>query len=105
MKEKIEKALKTCHRIKAMLDEIPRELWDIFLPDSVDDIKFMEKSIRKFKTREAERKKVISLQQTNGLPLRPNNSLRETKIKIRIKALKKGKKKNRFRDKREDKDW
>jgi hypothetical protein len=85
----VNKALKSYHNIKQMLNGIPAELWDIFLPAHEKDLSTLETGILTFRTRAAEREKVIAMQRLLGFPLRPNSSLRETRIKARIEGLKK----------------
>jgi hypothetical protein len=88
MKYDVDKALRSYLNVREMLKGIPRELWDIFLPDSRKDLARLETAIVAFKRHEMEREQVISIQKLCGFPLRPNASLRETNIKARIQGLK-----------------
>jgi hypothetical protein len=90
----INKALKSYHNVRAMLKGVPEDLWDIFLPDSPNGLPLLESRILAFRPREADRKKVIAIQQMCGFPLRPNAPLREMAAKVKILRMKKGLDKN-----------
>ena len=90
MNNDIIKALKSYHNVRAMLKGIPRELWYIFLPASPNGLPILESKILAFRPREADRKKVIAIQQMCGFPLRPNSPLREMAAKVKILRMKKG---------------
>lgn len=76
---------------KAMLDGLPRDLWDIFLPETAGGLPDLEANIMSFVARADEREAVISLQRLCGMPLRPNESLAETKAKVRLRGVQKRK--------------
>lgn len=92
------KALRSYHNVRMMLEEIPRELWYIFLPVSANEIAVLERNILAFRSREIDREKVITIQKMCGFPLRPNAPLREMLTKVRIQDMKKGKHKAADRD-------
>ncbi len=89
-----------------MLEGVNRQIWYIFLPASIDDLRRLELAIVNFKKREQIRNQVMSIQNLSGLHLRPNESLLETQARAQIKgkvndALLR-KYKNRNRDKQQD---
>jgi hypothetical protein len=85
------KALRPFHNVRAMIRGIPRQLWDIFLPESLTGLPGLESSILALRTREVDRKKVIAIQQMCGFPLRPNAPLREMAAKVKILRMKRRK--------------
>jgi hypothetical protein len=91
----IDKALKPYHNIRMMLENIPRNAWEIFLPNSEAKLGVLESNILFFRRRQKERDQVMGIQQLCGFPLRPNESLRETTIRARLA----GKKKDQLRKK------
>ena len=80
--------------IVKMLEGIPEDLVDLFTPGNKDELIQLEINIVMWLTRSKEREKVIQLQKYHGLPLRPNQSLRDVKIYAKIAELKKRKYKN-----------
>jgi hypothetical protein len=105
MQEQIAKALGSYRNVKWMLSSIPRELWYIFIPETIDDLRKLETNILSLKAREADRDVVMSVQRMSEFPLRPNVSLRETVVKARIQGLKKSRKMKKNLDRNNDKDW
>jgi len=90
------------HVIKA-LEGIPEDLLDLFVPKSEEGLDQFEINIVRWLSRVNEREKVIKFQKYYGLPLHPNQSLREVAIRIKILELKKLKK-YRSNDSTSDKD-
>jgi hypothetical protein len=80
-----------------MLEGIPKDIQDIFTPQTEDELLELESNMINFKSREKDREKVMQLQKQHGLPLRPNQILRTLMIRIRIQQLRK-KFKNDFSD-------
>ena len=76
------------HAIRA-LEGIPEDLLDLFVPKSKEGLDQFEMNIVRWLSRLNEREKVIKLQKHYGLPLHPNQSLREVAIRIKILELKK----------------
>lgn len=105
MENKITKALKSYHNIKMMLDEIPRQLWYIFVPHSVKEMLGTESNILNFKPKAVERERVMEKQFYNNMPFRPNDTMPETIAKIKIRKLKKKIRRNRYSDQNDSKDW
>ena len=89
MQYEVYSALKSYHNVRAMLKGIPEELWDIFLPDSPDDLASLEGRILTFRMRESDRRKVIAIQKMCNFPLRPNAPLREMAARVKILRMKK----------------
>lgn len=79
------------HVVK-MLKGIPKDLVDLFTPNDDDGLVQLEMNIVKWLARVQERTKVIQLQKHYGLPLRPNQSLRDVTIRLKILELKQKKK-------------
>lgn len=79
------------HVIRA-LEGIPEDLLDLFVPKSKEGLDQFEINIVRWLARANEREKVIKFQKHYGLPLYPNQSLREVAIRIKILELKKLKK-------------
>jgi hypothetical protein len=98
----VNKALKSYHNIQQMLNGIPAQLWDIFLPDNEEDLSRLETSILSFRARAEERNKVIAMQRLLGFPLRPNESLRKTQIRARIAGMQKDKLRKKRNNRRDD---
>ena len=71
-----------------MLEGIPKDLVDLFTPDDEDGLVQLELNIVKWLARAQERVKVMQLQKHHGLPLRPNQSLRDVTIRLKILELK-----------------
>lgn len=85
----IRQALNSCHLVKGMLETVPRDCAFLFIPGSIEELRSMEERAMRLKDIENRRNEVMFLQRKYDLPLRPNWSLRETKIRIRIAQRKK----------------
>jgi len=70
------------------LADIPKELWYIFLPVTEKESEQCGINIYMFDLRKKERDEVMSIQRKYNLPLRPNETMRQTLIKLNIKKLK-----------------
>ena len=86
-----------------MLDDIPRELWYLFIPKTIEELKATDNNVKSFKKREVEREKVMALQQLYNFPLRPNFAPQEVLAKIMIEKMKRHKKKSQSFD--PNRDW
>ena len=75
-----------------MLEGIPKDLLDIFTPSNEDELIQLEINIVKWLARLSDRTKVMQLQRRFGLPVMPNQSLRDVTIRINILELKKRRK-------------
>ena len=70
-----------------MLKDIPLQLWNIFMPTDETKLDELNTAIEKFKKREKVREYVMEMQKDYGLPLRPNQSIRDVEIRCRIALL------------------
>ena len=73
--------------IKDYLANIPENVWDILLPESVDELAEFSSEVKSCLTQSEERDFIMKVQRDHGLPLRPNASVRETVIAVRIQHL------------------
>lgn len=80
------------------LKGIPDFLHSIFIPEQHEKETFIERA-RKLRIREKERNYVMEIQRNNKIPLRPNESLKQTMIRVRLKFLMKKKKTAKKADK------
>ena len=74
-----------------MLEGIPKDLTDLFVPDGEDALMQLEMNVVRWLARVQERRKVIKLQKRYKLPLRPNQSLRDVTIRLKILEMRKRK--------------
>jgi len=81
------------YNVVKILAGIPKDLLYIFVPKTAAELKQFEKTLAMWLIHTVERRKVIQLQKANGLPLRPNQSLREVRILVRIAKMKERKRK------------
>jgi len=78
---------KAAFYIVKMLEGIPKDLVDLFTPNDEDELIQLEMNIIWWLAKSKERAKVIQLQKYHGLPFRPNQSLRDVKIYVKIVEL------------------
>ena len=102
MKDDIKKGLAAYPNIRKMLRGMRKQLWDILLPQSIEELAQMEANIVAFRKRAAEREQVMAIQHLCGMPLQPNAELREVQIKAKIQGLIKERMRNRGFDDRRD---
>ncbi len=102
MEEKIEVALKKCKNVREMLEGIPRQLWEVFMPQTVDEFQASDDNFRSFKARESEREKVIALQRLYSFPPRPNATVRDTITRIMIEKYKRRMRRSQSPDPKRD---
>lgn len=100
MKYDIDKALQPFYNVRQMLEGIPRDIWDVFLPAAEEKLAVLESNILFFRRRAKDRDQVMSIQRLCGFPLRPNSSLRETNIKARLAGLQKEKLRQKYLENR-----
>lgn len=74
-----------------MLEGIPEDLKSLFVPKTMNELAQFELNIIMWLVRSKEREKVIMFQKHYGLPLKPNQSIREVQIRLKILELKKKK--------------
>ena len=88
MKNDILEKLESYQNVRHMLESIPRNAWDIFLPDNERDLAMLEADILGQKKRDIERDKVIAIQRLCKFPIRPNESLHDVVARARVQGLK-----------------
>ena len=91
-KDKFDHTKMAAFHVVKMLKGIPEDLIDLFTPNNNDELTQLEINIVKWLTKVQDRAKVMTLQKRYGLPLRPNQSLRDVRIRLRILELKKNQK-------------
>jgi len=84
------------------LESLPKTIRDLFVPKTEEDLLDFELLLSNFIQKEKMRNKVMELQKEFGLPLHPNQSLREVLIKVKILTLKKQLDKKWSQDKKDD---
>jgi hypothetical protein len=87
MKPNLLAALEQYPVIKEYLSNIPTDIWDLLLPDSPADLAQFSSDIRSCRAQQEERDFIMEVQIRHGLPLRPNASVRDTVIAVRIQHL------------------
>jgi len=86
---------------KDLLD-LPKDIWSLFSPDTVDELDQLAIRILKLKKREAERDKVMYLQRFFNRPLNPNMSHEKCLVYCRIEKLRQRLKKDQYQDSQPD---
>ena len=84
MNEEKEKAIEEFPEVKQYLAGIHRDLWEIFLPEKIDDFATFSSAIKALRIKEKERDYTIELRAKYGLPFRPNASIDETIKRVRL---------------------
>jgi len=87
--EKRKLNFEVAYNVVKFLASLPKDIRNIFVPKNEDELLSLELNITRFSSREKEREKVMDLQREFGLPLRPNQSLKDVLIRVRIAAIKK----------------
>ena len=77
MKKKTHKIPDSYHNLKAMLTGIPKDLWNIFLPETDDGMAMLDADILAQEARDIQRNKVMEIQKLCGFMLRPNEQIRD----------------------------
>lgn len=91
MKKEILDALPSYPNVQQMLESIPRNVWEIFLPDNEGDLAMLEADILGQKKRDLERSKVMAIQKLCRFPLRPNEPFSDVAARARLQGLKNSK--------------
>jgi hypothetical protein len=91
MKNDMFERLGSYHNVRLMLESIPRNAWDIFLPDNEGDLAMLEADILGQKKRDIERDKVMAIQRLCKFPVRPNESLHDVVARARLQGLRNSK--------------
>lgn len=71
------------------LKGVPVSVWDLLAPIDNDEIDNYVKNAKALRIREKERNYVLDIQNNYNLPLRPNESLKRTMIRVRLQVLRK----------------
>jgi len=79
--------LKTAPFVQKMVKAIPEDLRDLFIPKTEDELIQLEYQLVRLGKKEDIRTQVMRLQRKFGLPLRPNMSLKDVGVRIRIELL------------------
>jgi len=79
------------HFIERMFEGLPSDLWYIFMPTTEDGYYQLDTALIKLKAKQVERNQIMRIQKQFNLPFKPNMSMRETIIRVRILMLKKSK--------------
>jgi hypothetical protein len=87
LKQKKSKTLPLQEQAK-YIKGIPESLRSILVPDENDNSSFSEKA-KSLRIKEKERNYVMEIQRDYKLSLRPNESLKRTMIRVRLKMLRK----------------
>jgi len=91
MNKEVEKALTSYPNLRHMLESIPRNAWDLFLPVDEAGLAMLEADILAQKKRDIERDKVMAIQKLCKFPLRPNESFQDVAARARGLGLKNSK--------------
>jgi len=81
-----------------MLESIPHNAWDLFLPDNEGDLAMLEADILGQRKRDIERDKVMAIQRLCKFPVRPNEPLHEVVARARLQGLMNSKLLDDYRD-------
>ena len=79
--------LKTAPFVQKMVEDIPEDLRDLFIPKTEDELLQLECQLVRLGKKEDIRTQVMRLQKKFNLPLRPNMSLKDVGVRIRIELL------------------
>ena len=75
--------------LQKYLSGIPQDLWGLLLPDDKAHLGQLAAAVKAQRIRQEERNYVMDLQYQYRLPLRPNETVKETMIRARLRQLKK----------------
>ncbi len=73
--------------MKQYAGRIPEELWYLFLPELPDELEAFSEALKSFRLREEERNYVMELQREYDIPIRPNESVKQTMIRVRLESI------------------
>ena len=74
--------------LKRYLSGLPEDLWPQLLPDDPGDNPEFAQAVKGQRLLDEERSYVIALQQRYNMPLRPNMSVKDTMIGVRLRRWK-----------------
>jgi hypothetical protein len=82
------KILEGCYNIQRMTRGLPRDIKQLFLPETADGLAALEERIKHLRKWEKRRWRVMMIQNACGFSFRPNEFLHETETRARIYGLK-----------------
>ena len=88
MAEAVKQEIERHPLVEEYLDRIPVDLRALLVPDQEHPAEFAA-AIKLLRLKEEERSYVMAIQQRYRLPLRPNESVKRTMIRVRLATLKK----------------
>lgn len=94
MTRKMQEQLSEYPTIQNYLASLPKDLWDLVLPESPAQLGLFARSIHALRAREAQREYIIGLQKKYDLPLRPNATIQETMKLVRLERKKRSGRRN-----------
>jgi hypothetical protein len=74
--------------LQKYIAQIPRDLRHILIPRSEQGKAKLAAAVKAFRLRQVERNYVLDLQQYYKLPTRPNETVKQTMIRVRLAMLK-----------------
>ncbi len=96
MENKIAEELKNYPKLLKYLTGISKDIWDLLLPENIEDYQEFADDIESCRATEEIRNHIMKVQNRFNLPLRPNSSVKETIQLVRVETIKK--KKSQFED-------
>lgn len=87
MINKLEINFEEYQELKKYLDGLPEDIWDILIPSDEKDYKAFMSEIKYCRANEETKTHIMRIQRQFDLPLRPNETIRKTVKKVRIKVL------------------
>jgi hypothetical protein len=85
--EQILTAIEDFPHVRQYCRKIPEDLWDLLLPQLPDEFESFEAVLKALPFKEEERDYVMELQQEYDVPLRPNETVKETMIRVRLASI------------------
>jgi hypothetical protein len=76
------------HCADEYLAVIPKNLWNLLVPANPEELADFCATTHKLRIREVERDYVMDLQRVYRMPIRPNESIKATMIRVRLMILK-----------------
>lgn len=67
--------------------QIPRQLWDLLVPPEGPAAGEFAVALKRLRIREQERNYVMSIQRRFGIAIRPNESVKESMTRVRVKLI------------------
>ena len=80
-------SLESAQFVKKMLKDIPKDLRNMFMPKNTKDLEELEIRLIGFASKQKERQQIMELQKRFNLDNKPNMSLRDTAIRVKIAIM------------------